>query len=135
MKKNKKVTVRISRAKWSRGHDGNSLRLAYSKVKETGNKSAKRGNMCCLGFACLALGANKKEITDHGLPSCVEKLLPGLTEKYVNPYASVPAEITDTKFSQDAADINDSQKYTDREREKKLRKLAYKAGFKFMFVA
>lgn len=130
MNKIKKILVRISRAKWSRGHSENALLLKHSKVELSGNKTARRGNMCCLGFACLAVGAKRKDILDVGLPACTEKLLPGLTEK--SPYRT--GFIDDTDFSQSAAEINDDSTITDKQRQKKLRNLADENGFKFVFV-
>ena len=127
MKTKKPTVVRISRKKWSRGHEDNALLLGKSAEKWVNNKTAKRGNMCCLGFACLALGAKKKEIRDKGMPCSVPRHLEGLNIDWM-------CGRKDTDFSFRASAINDDPDINNTQREKRLRKLAKRHGFKFVFV-
>lgn len=123
----KKYThVIIDRKKWSRGNlSGNALLVNRAFRNDLMNVAPmpKIGRMCCLGFACLVLGATRKEISGETMPSTVEKELPGLN--YRN---------GDTSFSKQASAINDNPDITDKEREKQLKKLARENGFIFKFV-
>ena len=124
-------TIIIKRHKWSRGNLYNNALLIGRNVIEvaflTKNTSPlkkripKLGTMCCLGFACLALGATRKEIKNRALPKFVERLLPGLNRQ------------DDEDWCAEAATINDDEKITDEEREEKLVSLAAENGFKFVF--
>jgi hypothetical protein len=85
--------------------------------------------MCCLGFACLALGAKKKDILDQAMPDMVaddeaREKLKGLVNSHGD----------SSQFALDAAEINDNDEISDRERERELRQLAKENGFRFVFV-
>jgi len=49
--------VKIDRAKWARGRMGGKSALLNSE-----------NNMCCLGFACLELGATQHDIFNKSMP-------------------------------------------------------------------
>ncbi len=133
---NKLKTVRINRKKWARGNSetNNKLLLRSADVRQMGedlikaNRSLREGNMCCLGFACLALGASKSAIAGKAMPDEVyrKRILEGLVE-----HPSCPMSSTD--FAQAAAEINDDRTITNQQRERKLTKLSRQHGFNFVF--
>ena len=133
----KKRVVVIDRKKWARGINYGSNRLLltrenarYARRDNPENKSIRAGNMCCLGFACLAAGVSKELLRDQPYPERVSggRILPGLT------YEDEFGCIRNTDFSRDAAYLNDQSGMPDTQRQKRLRSLAAKHGFTFKFV-
>jgi hypothetical protein len=118
------LTVRISRKKWSRGEGEYCINYLLLK-RDNGSKTGKEGNMCCLGFHCLAAGLTPEQIAGHFMPSDTGIKIDGLTE--------VNTEF-DSAFAERAAEINDDADLTSRERERELRYLAEEYGFKYVFV-
>jgi hypothetical protein len=124
----KPITVKISRAKWSRGNCNLENQLLVQKGNTKINKHFKSGNMCCLGFACLAMGAKRFNILGIPFPDQTTIDLPGLNKEGQH------GGLVNTAFSEAAAKINDDPMITDRNREKQLRALARKNGFRFVFI-
>lgn len=130
-----RTKVVIKRSQWSRGIKGNCLYLSredaaeVKKWDENNGREIHAGGKCCLGFACLVLGAEPEQITSLGLPGETGLNLPGLTRE-----SEIFGDMSDTEFSRYAANINDDQTITDEEREKNLTALAAKNGFDFEFI-
>lgn len=132
------MKITIDRTKWSRGDlASNALLVGRNTLDRSreGNESAganrplpELGKMCCLGFACLALGATPDQIRDKPMPRDVsdEVELPGL-RKLCN------AVWECSVFARNAAVRNDSPLLDD-QRELQLKQLASEAGFEFEFV-
>lgn len=74
--------------------------------------------MCCLGFACLAMGKSVKAISEVGMPeellNCPERLYDSSTEEMVR--------------------VNDDKTITDQMREEGLVELGMGIGIVFVFV-
>ena len=93
--------------------------------------------MCCLGFACLALGASEDEIRGKTYPSATKRKLPGLTEDRSDEYPGYVGLVrADTEFATKAAKINDGHVVGHHSKaiEEALTKLAKENGFEFVFV-
>lgn len=102
-------TFVVKRSQWLRGTGEGFLR----------NTS---GMQCCLGFVGRQCGIKAKDMRSVEMPY---NLLDGLSAKYP----------TLSKGSWDEfAKVNDAQDVTDRVREKDLKALAKKRGFRFKFV-
>ncbi len=114
--KKKNTLVVIDRKKWYRG-----MGTDFSAL--LGTKEQGHRKMCCLGFACLAIGLKKSQISGKTYPNAVGFDICGLTEHGRN-----------ASFSTKAADINDDDLIPDAVREKTLRLLAKDHGFTFRFV-
>lgn len=117
MSKNKLIEVVIDRTKWYRGRGSPDSKLMRMDD----------GKMCCLGFACLKLGATEDQITGEEYPEGTDILLRGLTIKE-------KGKLKNTIFSQQAAHVNDDQGLGDSNREKQLYEMAIESGFKFTFI-
>lgn len=125
----------ISRKKWSRGRQAvNALLVTKKTVKDAdlpviqasdlaGAPLPVPGTMCCLGFACLSVGATKKDIANKALPQDLSIDLPGLNDSDAA-----------CDFSNGASSINDDGGITDKKREKALINLAHKYGWVFEFI-
>lgn len=88
--------------------------------------------MCCLGFCALQKGATKEQIRGAGLPSGVNKFLPGLNERRMK--SSHLGSFKDTPLSAKAYRINDSADTTDSEKIEALTKLFKKHRHTIEFV-
>jgi len=132
------IPVIIDRSRWSRGNTSGENKLCLRKIdakrctRYEPNPTCLPGNMCCLGFASLVLGANHRQILGKTMPHEVKKDLPGLNDGPKSEWVVVTRR--DTKFASKAAGINDDIKMTDKVREKRLKALAARHGFKFVFV-
>lgn len=127
----------IKRSKWSRGKQAANALLVTEKTVKHAKKQLKKnphsrvheypipvvGTMCCLGFACLSVGATEKDIANESLPTSLTAVLLGLND-------SDEA----CQFCRDAASINDDPDILDVEREEDLIRLARKNNWKFEFV-
>lgn len=86
------------------------------------------GKMCCLGFACLALGFSEEDIAGHSTPLHTKKVIPGLSIKNIN------NEYIDTRTTSYLMWTNDYTGMSDTEREARIIELGKKAGLEFEFV-
>ena len=95
----------IDREKWVRGGRGGESALLNSV-----------GNMCCLGFAAIAVGLDEGEITGIGEFSDLDpESVPHLEGLTFNPFCTVALEdeydhhlaIRNTEFHDQAVDLND----------------------------
>lgn len=130
--------VIIDRTKWSRGAvSANALLISAERAQRNSHEPTmhnprsgpKAGSMCCLGFACLAVGLPSKAILDKGYPKNVGLPAPGLVD-----FIQETGDFVNTEFSLKAADINDDIYINDSVRESRLKELAAKHGFEFEFV-
>jgi hypothetical protein len=80
------------------------------------------GKQCCLGFVGRQCGVPAKVLLTVSLPNAYD-LGDEQFEKY-------PPDIAWNTFSS----VNDNPRISDTEREKRLKKLALKNGFRFRFV-
>ncbi len=104
-------TFIVKRSRWLRGKGSDSY-LRH-----------KNGHQCCLGFVGRQCNIAAKDLLLRGLPGH----LPGeLLMRF--------PELTGSESWSDFAIINDSPEISDKEREKKLKELAKKNGFRFKFV-
>lgn len=116
----------IERKRWLRGHsDGVLLNT--------------EGKMCCLGFACDALGAEPDAMLGAGTPEDLDELFQGLTrlpETYKEEDLAFKrgTRYFDTNVVDDAVEANDSMHITDAEREPKIKEILARAGFEVEFV-
>lgn len=102
------------------------------------------GMMCCLGFACRALGATVAQIKDKSFPSDAAEdtqkpalwnalLAQGLIQKTQSVWDKEPY-FTDPEVIRKLADTNDNYKLTPTEREKQIKALGREAGINFVFT-
>lgn len=114
----------INRAKWGCG-------------RENGSLLADDGKLCCLGFFAQEFGKFKsREIIGLQMPS-------DIYEKYTNPERSKKLDSLkcllnkkneDNKICGSLAIINDSQKLSQKTREKKISEKFAKLGYKVKYV-
>jgi len=106
----------IDRKKWRRGHDdGNTYLLAEN-------------GMCCLGFDTINEGFSNSEIKDCFEPANLCKKIMGLTKP------TQDGSFENTVIATRLMIINDSENYTEENREKKITKLFSKIGRKVEFI-
>src|SRR2546425_7116102 len=121
--------VVIDRKKWGRG-DGEG----YGSLLDPNTHK-----MCCLGFACRAVGAKPKELRNLSYPS---DLYETWNEETYNYERSFPKEfkglsgkkLNDSQICRLLALANDNGKITDAVREKRIKTLGKKARINFTFV-
>ncbi len=117
------IRVEISRAKWLRGDEDASMLLD------------REGNMCCLGFAARTCGFSRTAIYDQATPDALTPKTPQQWEYFLR--LTVPSLSRIGGWNNDAAyaliDANDNPNFTAKEREKRIKELGKKAGFKFVF--
>lgn len=122
--KRKPVRVVIDKSQWARGAIGESALL---------NPGTKK--MCCLGFACLAIGIKQEEIADKLMPYAVPPE-PGQPSRLANlmfRHGLLDESWYNTLFANWAALFNDSP-MSDEERIEKLTRLAQDdRHFEFIF--
>lgn len=123
----------VKREKWRCGGNG-------SDENKVGKGSTylrnEQGFMCCLGHCALQLGVKSKEMIGVDMPDGVGlkgdnpvKVIPVLTKK--SKTSSFP---TDTTLSTKAATINDDEKLTTKQRERKLKGLFSKYKHQIVFT-
>jgi len=114
-----KVTVR--RNKWLRGENYDVTRLLRPSD----------GKMCCLGFACLALGETEDSILDVSHPVTV-------SERHQRSVGNLTSFINNDwehpKPVDEAMRINDLKDLDDKERETEITKLLAQVGLDMEFV-
>lgn len=119
MAKMKSFTVR--RKKWARGGKNGEAALLNQD-----------GNMCCLGFAaCQISRIRRSELADEGEPQNVYKDKSFLTD--VERYDD-NVDVTNNDLASKAMTINDNEKLSENEREKRLTKLFRKHNIIIKFV-
>ena len=118
----------VKRSKWRAGDDG-----VNAIGKGETNLLNEEGFMCCLGHCALQLGAKKSEIDGQAMPKDI--LDKNDAFKYV-PILNVKKGefINDSKLSEQAATINDDDKLTTEQRERKLKSLFSKFKHSITFV-
>jgi hypothetical protein len=126
----KLIPLTIDRKKWVRGDIGGESRLLN-----------KQGNMCCLGFACKALGFRESAIDDITSPESLTAMVykPALRiEKLGKLIGSRVYEktvlIENSEDCQSAMNINDDDKISEEDREAQLKPILKKLGFSVKFV-
>jgi|ERR1044072_2212079 hypothetical protein len=120
--------VIVDRNKWRTGEIGEN---ATGKGENTYLLNSD-GSMCCLGFACIQTGIPRNKVLEISSPEDVfEK-----SESIIIPKFSrvVSTNFRDTKLSKDAIRINDDNKSTPEQKERKLRKLFGKYGIDLEFI-
>lgn len=129
-------TVTVKRSNWSRGNVSANALLVGKEMAGVGDcegcNSPIEGTMCCLGFACIALGLTEEQIRDMFYPSDLNIHVKGLNR----PICYIDGEAgyyDNTTFSSEAALINDDKTISDQEREERLINLGLEHGFKFIF--
>ncbi len=122
------IKLKIDRSKWARGGIKGDAKLLNSQ-----------GNMCCLGFACLAAGVPEDDIKWQDVPG-------DLASEYKSD-DDIPDGLHSFLFQDDetgswknnclvddAVGVNDDTKINDEEREEKLKPILAKLGFDVEFV-
>jgi hypothetical protein len=107
--KKKLIEVVVDRRKWYRGRRGD-----YSRLR------LRDGRMCCLGFACRAVGLKAKDITDVGIPKHLSIELQ-------------PSWATDVAIGH-MVDTNDDDNLSERQREAALKRSGRQVGLRLTFV-
>jgi hypothetical protein len=110
-KTDKPLVCTIDRAEWARGDTGTAPALLNNF-----------GNFCCLGFLGKKCGLSEESMEDVFMPY-------DLSDDLRNKYPSLSNSVWDN-----FAIINDDPKLSDFQREKQLRELAKKHGFRFRFT-
>ena len=110
------ITTVVSRKRWLRG--GN----VASKLRNA------KGKMCCLGFRAKVGGAKVADILALSYPACLLDPFRFFTRAFVNKNGY------DTALCIKATEVNDDEKISDSEREKKLRAIFKKMGERIKFV-
>jgi hypothetical protein len=116
-------TFTVRRGSWLRGSSNGELR-------------DERGKMCCLGFLCLAYGANWRAIEGHGMPQGVVGGS-GKFPKWLRAeiYKSLGSTVPVAKNSVYViADINDDRNIDDETRERQLTEEFAKQKLSIKFV-
>lgn len=146
---NMNTKVIIKRSEWSRGNlIGNALLVdkpnerLLEQAGAMGKLLPTEGKMCCLGFACLALGVSKEQLLDKSTPEDLDCKLEGLTEERSSYHNNVEerssyhnnVEYVNSDFSNEAVEINDDGDISDKEREAALTTLARSSKFDFKFI-
>jgi hypothetical protein len=108
----------INRSRWARTTVGQ--RKGFSELLNSDN------NMCCLGFACIALGASPEEISDLGQPQLVA------TNHSLYPLVTPDRRLSG--FSENAININDNYRTSDSTKEKMLTVLFATEGIALTFT-
>ncbi len=122
MKTKKLEKFTVQRSRWLRG-DGDGMLL-----------DPDRGNrMCCLGFACVAAGLTKEQISKRSLP---EEAYDEVDAPVIEPLVEETVEggVLDTSLTTRAAEINDDLGLSDHEREHGLKVLFAEHGVTVRFV-
>lgn len=122
----KKDYLIIDRAKWRTGG------ISYLNLNYTGEGSTlllnEEGFMCCLGFRCHQMGVPEEDLLGSPTPDSLSELydIPDLIEK-VGLFCDFSV-YRDTRFTQDAVNINDNTGLSSKEREKAITKHFKKIG-------
>lgn len=111
------VTVVVDRSRWYRGQSSKDSRL----LRED-------GQMCCLGFACLALGASRDDIFNRSRPA---QLTGSVARLFVSGHGGIWTDATDAA---DAMRTNDDKFLDEPERERRIIGMGRRLGLAFVFV-
>lgn len=119
----------IERSRWLRGENDGKGNPAEPTLRDFD------GNMCCLGFYCLALGVtinDMLEIPDpqHLIDATGDKFKDSL--KYL--VKSTSDKVDNTKICVELMDVNDSYEKTEGMRERGIRARFKKMGVNVTFV-
>lgn len=130
-----KIKLTIDRTRWARGGKNGQAALL-----NTG------GTMCCLGFACRALGLEEAEIREEGDPDEVANRLKGDRAALLQPLC-YQADVLDDDGDETRAfewrdkagvitamAVNDDDNLADDDREAKLTPVLASLGFDVEFV-
>ena len=117
------LKVTINRAKWLSGHLGKSLE---SFLRD------KKGNMCCLGFACRAARIPARYILGSGYPSDVA--LDETPKALRDLFVEKEWVRTDSPVARSLVEANDDLKISPAVRERRIKSLGKQAGLQFVFT-
>jgi len=110
----------VKRSRWGHGDEKGFLLRGYD------NK------MCCLGFVCRQVGLKRNQILDKIMP---DELIPVLRDKLIGALTFKRGQdVKDYRWLNEAARINDSQTYTPKETERKLKSIFSKNGHTLKFI-
>lgn len=122
------TTFTIQRSKWDRGRCGAAVLYPHPYVSLLCRKT---GKMCCLGFVAIQLGLTEKDIRNEAEPDERNerhaKVLDGVLLVKENDC------VAQTELTKRAIKINDHDKLSEPEREKKLSILFELHGHKLVF--
>lgn len=118
--KKKLIPVTILKRFWLRGGRNNKDKRRNSTLRN------KDGEMCCLGFVCLAAGLSKKEILEQSQPASLDRRIKGLAVKS-------GGWLVNTIITEDMMKVNDAKDILESDRIQRLTSLAKKAGYLFTF--
>jgi hypothetical protein len=116
----------IDRSIWRCGRD--------SRFKHGNEATAlldNQGMMCCLGQACLQLGIERRKMLKRCSPQDVLKEVTYLT---VEPASCSIKPVVDSRFSDEAMHVNDSEVYTRTGRELALYLVGKRHGIFIQFI-
>ena len=117
----------LDRSKWLCGDKS-------FEINKNGNNSLgselwdphkKRG--CCLGNLALACGVSKNDLQDHGMPTEIN--IPNILK-----FLTLPGKLPGANREKDYAIVNDDKEISQKEREKRLKKLMKEDGIDIQFV-
>lgn len=112
----------IIEEKWARGGNGGATALLNAD-----------GNMCCLGFLCLARGLERGDINGYCMPSEIMKYYVHETpQRLINALGDLVEDdegnIDDTILTQKIAEVNDNENISESDRRCQLTGLFSKLG-------
>lgn len=119
--KPKKVV--IDRRKWMRGTNDDASMLL----------NPLNGKMCCLGFMMLDSGADEEDIAEMGMPAALARVGTAMADFCVNPWID-PEKTDNQSWVYDAARVNDTDKISESEREREIRKIFNDQDIEVEFV-
>lgn len=124
-KKQKLIPLTINRKRWARGGKNGEAALLN-----------RESNMCCLGFACRAIGFSKNDIKDEFSPKGLANISLSACERLDKLVVSGP-DGNVWRNSEDTAKaiiINDSGDISDKMREYRLKPILRRLGFDVKFT-
>lgn len=127
------LDVTVVRSKWGNAAtNGSGLHAHKSQLFNPAS-----GLMCCLGFACIAAGLTRKQISDVGGPATLIRnksiQLPSELDKLIN--ASLVSDaVENSTVCRSLMIANDSSNMLPEERESTIAALGKDAGINFTFV-
>ena len=112
-------SLKISKRRWLRG--GGQEGSALLETREN-------GKMCCLGFACRAMGIGRKDILGVCMPGDLDHHIPGLNKVK-------GGCVEDCRSSVRLAATNDDEIMTDEKRQESIKRQFLQLGVTVEFVA
>lgn len=140
------VKVVVDRARWYRGRGEDFSRLLLTKDGDHPDAS-DNGKMCCLGFACIAMGIAKAEFANRATPrDLISYDCDG--SRFVDPTKRLTKAQVDwlSKDFSELMSVNDNELWdgeepqgeteykTEAEREARIAELGKEVGLEFEFI-